>query len=262
MQEDGVIEEFVVRVEPFMFGYGVLYFVVSGEDADEVLKQIRQVGEPHFVVPCIGGITVCSIVVREKMQEKISMLNKVMNDIKILSIFEAGDLGHGSGLTKTDLRILRELGRDPRQRVEAVAHRAGYSTKTVTRCMARLQRNNGVQFTLVYDPRRFDNFIPHVIMVQIDGDVDKTARDLHERFSASYLQIPYIEKNQIVMFMYSDGIFRMDELTHAVRTVRNVRSVDLFIPKRILLFNKWLEDAISEAERLPGLHVNTRWVRR
>ena len=258
MREEGVIEKFAVRVEPSMFGYGVLYFAVSGEDVDEVLAQIRQVGEPYFVVPCIGGITVCSIIVKEDMQAKIKMASRLMRDVQILFVFESMGPGYESGLTKTDLRILGELIRDPRQKMGTVAYKTGYSTKTVTRCIARLQRNNGVQFTLVYDPRRFDNFIPHIIMVQTDMDMDKTFRDLNERFSDSYLQIPFIAKNQIVLFMYSDGIFEMDELTHAVRTVRNVKSADLFIPKRILLFNKWLEDTIREAEKLPGLHVDAR----
>ncbi len=258
MQEDGVIEGFTVKVEPSMFGHNVLYFAVSGEDIDEVLEQIRQVGEPYFVVPCIGGITVCSVVVRARMHEKVSRASRLMKDIQILFIFESEDPGYESDLTKTDLRILGELVKDPRQRMETVAYRTGYSTKTVARCIARLQRNNGVQFTLVYDPRRFDNFIPYVIMAQIDGDVGKTLKDLNKRFSDSYLQIPFIAKDQIVLFMYSDGIFRMDELTHEVRRVRNVKSANLFIPKRILLFNKWLEDAISEAEKLPGLHVNAR----
>lgn len=256
MQEDGFIEEFAVRVEPSMFGYGVLYFAVSGEDADDVLAQIRQVGEPYIVVPCIGGIILCSMIVRKGMHEKIEIASKMMKDVRILFIFEAGEPGYGSGLTKTDLRILGELVKNPRQGIETVACRTGYSTKTVTRCIARLQKNNGVQFTLVYNPRRFDNFIHHVIMVEIDGNVDAALRDLNERFSDSYLQIPFITNNQIVLFMYSDGIFRMDEMTHAVRTAKNVKSAHLFIPKRILLFNKWLKDTIREAERIPRLHLD------
>ena len=33
--------------------------------------------------------------------------------------------------------------------------------------------------------------------------------------------------------MYSDNIFEMDELTQKVRTSKNVKSTDLFIPKKI-----------------------------
>ena len=258
MQRDGIIREFSIRVEPSMFGYGVLYFAVSGEDANRILEQICLVGEPYVVVPCIGGITLCSIVVRENIQEKIEMINGLMKHVRMLFIFEAESPGYGPSLTKTDLRVLGELVRNPRQRIETVASKTCYSTKTVARCITRLQDNDGVQFTLACDPRRFDGFIYYVIMVQIDGDLDRTLGDINRQFSGSYLHIPFVARNQIVLFMSSDSIFRMDELTHEVRMVKNVRAADLFIPKKILLYNKWLEGAMDRAESLPGLHVDAR----
>ncbi len=66
-----IIEEFFIKVEPPVLGYGVLYFVVSGENINEILEQISLVGEPYVVVPCIGGITVCGIVVKENVKQKI-----------------------------------------------------------------------------------------------------------------------------------------------------------------------------------------------
>ena len=73
MEEKGIIEEFFIKVEPPVLGYGVLYFVVSGENINEILEQVSLVGEPYFVVPCIGGITVCGIVVKENVKQKIEL---------------------------------------------------------------------------------------------------------------------------------------------------------------------------------------------
>ena len=70
MIEKKIIEEFFVKVEPPVLGYGVLYFVVSGENIKEILEQVSLVGEPYFVVPCVGGITVCGIVYKRKCQSK------------------------------------------------------------------------------------------------------------------------------------------------------------------------------------------------
>ncbi len=63
MIKNGIIEFFTLKIEPPVLGYGVLYFVVTGEDLDKILQQVKLIGEPFFVVPCVGGITVCSIVV-------------------------------------------------------------------------------------------------------------------------------------------------------------------------------------------------------
>ena len=255
MQEKRIIEEFFIKVEPPVLGYGVLYFVVSGENISEILEQASLVGEPYFVVPCIGGITVCGISIKENIEQKIELAKKLMKDVRVLSIFEAENPGFSSNLTKTDLEILEELIRDPRQKIEQVARNTKMSTKTITRCIEKLHENEGIQFTLVYDPKKMENFIPHAILTWIEGDFKETLEKLNDLFSESYLQIPFIAKNQIVLFMYSDNIFKMDELTQKVRNVKNIKSADLFIPKKILFYGKWIEKAINDFKKSPKLHL-------
>ena len=255
MEEKKVIEKFFIKVEPPILGNDVLYFVVSGENIDEILEQISLVGEPYFVAPCIGGITVCSIVIKDNPDEKIELANKLMKDVRVLSIFEAESPGYDSNFTKTDFEILEELIKDPRQKIEQIAHNTNMSTKTITRCIEKLQKNEGIQFTLVYDPKKIDEFIPHAILAWIEGDLKETLDEMNEMFSESYLQIPFIAKNQIVLLMYSENIFKMDELTQKVRTIKNVKSADLFIPKKISFYVKWLEKAISDSKKSPKLHL-------
>jgi len=255
MEKREIIEEFFIKVEPPVLGYGVLYFVVSGENINEILEQVSLVGEPYFVVPCIGGITVCSIVVKENVKQKIELATKLMKDVRVLSIFEAESPGYNANLTKTDLEILEKLIKDPRQKIENIAKSTNLSTKTITRCIEKLQENNGIQFTLVYNSRKIENFIPHVILTWIEGNLKETLEIMNDTFSESYLQIPFIAKNQVVLFMYSDSIFKMDELTQKVRTIKNVKSADLFIPKRISFYTKWLEIAINDFKKSSKLHL-------
>ncbi len=255
MQEGGIIKEFFVKVEPPVLGYGVLYLVVSGENVSEILKQSSLVGEPYFVVPCVGGVTVCGISIKANMDQKIELAKRLMSQVRILSIFEAENPGFSSNLTKTDLEILRELIKDPRQRIEQIARDTGMSTKTIARCIEKLHENDGIQFTLVYDPVKIKDFIPHAVLVWIDGDLRETLERLDGMFSESYMQIPFIAKNQIVLFMYSDNIFKMDELTQKVRSVKNIRSADLFIPKEILFYTRWVERAIASFTKSSRLHL-------
>ena len=255
MEASGIIEKFFLKVEPPVLGYGVLYFVVSGENVNEVLEQVSLVGKPYVVVPCIGGITVCGIVVKENIEQKIDLANKLMKDVRVLSIFEAENTGFNSNLTKTDLEILEELIKEPRQRIEKIAKTTNMSTKTITRCIEKLNKNEGIQFTLIYNPRKIDGYIPHVILTWINGDFKKTLKNMNKIFSKSYLQIPFIAKNQIVLFMYSENIFKMDELTQKVRNVENVKSADLFIPKKISFYIDWLEKVIIDFKKSSKLHL-------
>ena len=256
MEKNKVIEKFFIKVEPPVLGNGVIYFVVSGENMDEVLEQISLVGEPFLVVPCIGGVTVCSIVIKENLEQKIELAKKLMKDVRVLSIFEAENPGFNSSFTKTDFEILEELIKDPRQKIEKIAENTNMSTKTITRCIDKFQKNEGIQFTLIYNPKRIENFIPHAILTWIDGNLKETLEIMDNVFSKSYLQIPFIAKNQIVLLMYSENIFKMDELTQKVRTIKNVKSADLFIPKKIMFYNKWLEKAITDSKKSSKLHIS------
>ena len=255
MEAGEIIEKFLVKVEPPVLGYGVLYFVVSGENIDEILEQLSLVGEPYLVVPCVGGVTVCSIVVKENLDQKIELASKLMKDVRVLSIFEAENPGFNSNLTKTDLEILEELIKDPRQKIERIAKNTNMSTKTITRCIEKLHDNEGIQFTLLYNPKKIEDFIPHAILTWIEGDLKETLEDMDNLFSESYLQKPFIAKNQIVLFMYSNNIFKMDELTQKVRSTKNVKSADLFIPKKISFYMKWIDKVIDDSKKSPRLHL-------
>lgn len=254
MKNMNIIEKFSTKVEPPVLGYGVLYIVVSGQNMEEMLKQVSLVGEPFFMVPCVGGITVCSVVIKESSEKKIKLVNQLMKDVRILSIFEANP-GFNTSLTRTDLEILECLIDNPRQKIEEISRNVTLSTKTVTRCIEKLQSSGGVQFTVIYDPTKIDSFIPHVILTWIKDKLEDTLSSIEEKFSDSFLQIPFIAKNQIVLFMYSKDIFEMDDLTQKVIEMKNVKTIDLFIPKKISLFDDWLKDAIITAKKSPKLHL-------
>ncbi len=255
MEDAKIIENFTIKVDPPVLGLGVVYIVVSGQDITEILEQISLVGNPFFVVPCVGGVSVCGIVVKGNLEEKIELANKLMKDVRVLSIFEAESPGFDSNLTKTDLEILEQLMKNPREKIENISKKTNFSTKTITRCIEKLNENEGIQFTLVYDPAKIKGFIPHAILTWIEGDLKKTLKKMEKQFSESFLQIPFIAKNQIVLFMYSKDIFEMDNLTQKVRNIENVKSADLFIPKKINFVNEWLEMAITESKNSPTLHL-------
>jgi DNA-binding Lrp family transcriptional regulator len=255
MQKNGIIEFFTLKIEPPVLGYGVLYFVVTGEDLDEILQQVKLIGEPFFVVPCIGGITVCSIVIKENIQQKIELAKNLMKDVRVLNIFEAENPGVSSNLTKTDLQIINELMNDPRQKIEDIAKKTRLSTKTVARSIEKLENDDAIQFTLIYEPTKLDGYIPFCILTWIDGDLKQTLNVLENEFSEHFMQNPFVAKNQIVLFMFSDDIFKLDEITQQVRKIPGILSADLFIPRKIAFPQEWIKIASKEAEKSPTLHL-------
>ena len=255
MKKTGVIEKFTLKIEPPVLGYNLFYVVVTGENIDDVLKQASLVGKPFLIVPCIGGITVCGIVVSENIEQKIELAKNLMKNVRVLSIFQAENIGIQSSFTKTDLEIIEKLIKNPRIRIEDLAKVTKLSTKTVTRALEKFQKNDAIVFTLIYDPVKLSGYIPYAIIVGVNEKLEEELKILEKKFSGSFLQKPFLAKNQIVLFMYSDDIFKLDYLTQKVRETEGVISADLFIPKKITFPINWILDAINSSKSSKKLHL-------
>jgi DNA-binding Lrp family transcriptional regulator len=254
MIENKIIEEFALKIEPPVLGYSVLYFVVTGKEIEDTIQKIKLVGDPFFVVPCVGGITVCCIVVREDPAKKIDLAKNLLRGVRVLSVFEAKNPEIRSDLTKTDIEIIDILLKDPRLKIEEIAKESGFSTKTVARSLEKLQNDEAIQFTVIYNPKNMKEFIPFVILVGVT-DVKKTLAKLSKVFSGSFLQNPFVHMNQIVLFMYTDNIYKMDDISGKVQGIEDIHSVDLFMPKKITFLNTWVKGAIIRAKKSKRLHL-------
>jgi len=255
MIQNKIIEEFALKIEPPVLGFSVLYFVVIGKEMDHILDQIRLIGEPFYVVPCVGGITVCSIVVKEDPAQKMQLAQNLLRDVRVLSVFEAKNPEIRSDLTKTDIEIIDILLKDPRLKMEEIASKSGFSTKTIARSLEKLQNDEAIQFTLIYNPKNMGEFIPFAVLVGVNKDIKKTLVKLDKVFSGSFLQNPFVHMNQIVLFMYTDNVYKMDDLARNVQDIEGIQSVDLFMPKTITFPQKWARDAIVQAKKSKRLHL-------
>ncbi len=255
MEKNGVIEKYTLKIEPPILGYNLFYVVVTGQNQEDILEQARLVGEPYLVVPCVGGVTVCGIVVNENVEKKIELAKKLMKDVRVLSIFQAENVGVPTNLTRTDLEIIEKLIKDPQAKIEDLAKSTKLSTKTVTRALEKFQKDDAILFTLVYDPVKLSGYIPYAIIVGVKDNLKETLVKLEKKFSKSFLQKPFLAKNQIVLFMYSDDIFKLDYLTQKVRETDGVFTADLFIPKKITFPIKWVTNAMKVAKTSKKLHL-------
>lgn len=255
MIKNGIIEDYTLKIEPPVFGYSLLYIVVTGQNINEILKQVELIGESFLVVPVIGGITVCGIVVKENVSQKIELAKGLMKDVRLLSIFEAENPGIRSDLTRTDVDIISELLKNPRAKIDDLAKKTRLSTKTITRSLQKLQNDEAIQFTMIYDPTKFGQYIPFVVLAWVAGDFNETLKSLKKEFSESFLMKPFLSKNQIVLVLFSNNIFELDSITQRVRLIKGVGSADLFIPKKITFPQKWIKNAIKEARASQKLHL-------
>ena len=255
MLKSKLIEKFTLKIEPHILGYNVIYLVTTGQDVNEIVKQVKLVGEPFFVVPCVGGYSACGIVVKGEVEQKIAIIKNMLKQVRILNIFEAEDAGIESNLTKTDLDVIEQLLKNPREQIDVVAKNAKISSKTVARSIEKLQENPAFQFTLTYDPGKIKPYIAHAVLCVVNGNIETLLKVLRKQFEEHFMQIPFIAKNQIALFLYSEDIFEMDEMVQKASDVENVVAVENFMPKKISLPQDWIRNGIKENRKSERLHL-------
>ena len=256
MQKLGIIEKFCLKVEPPLLGLNMFYIVVNTQNQKEIIKNVKLAGMPFAIVPCIGGNTVIGVIVKEDMKQKIELLEKLMENVRVMSVFEADNTKITHNLTRTDLEILNQLIEDPRKKIEQLSKDTKLSTKTINRGLEKLQDNELIQFTLVYDPSKIEGFLCYAVVAITQEDIPEMLKKFEKEFSEDYLMTPFLAKNQIVLFLYSENIFKMDEMTEKVAKVEGTITTELFIPKKIDMPEKWLEKRLETLTKSHTLHIS------
>ena len=129
------------------------------------------------------------------------------------------------------------------------------STKTINRALEKLQINDSIQFTLVFDPSKIEGFLCYAVVAITQEDIPKMLKRLEKEFSKDYLMTPFLAKNQVVLFLYSDNIFKTDEMTEKIANVEGVATTELFIPKKIDMPNAWLGNRLDLLTKSDTLHI-------
>ena len=145
--------------------------------------------------------------------------------------------------------------KDPREQIDVVAKNVKISSKTVARSIEKLQENTAFQITLTYDPAKIKPYISHAVLCVVNGNIENLLKTLEKQFEDHFMQIPFIAKNQIALFLYSEDIFEMDEMVQRASSVENVVAVDNFMPKKISLPQDTIRNGIKENRKSERLHL-------
>ena len=273
----GIITEFMLKIDPQALGYDIFYIAVTGKDPDKTGRRLAELGELFVVAPCVGGMTVYGIAVRgenfgsalnghstslstarsgsSRVYYAVRIAEMMSDDARILSIQEGRNMMMEFSPTKTDMRIIKELMEDPRMSISNISKKTELSTKTITRCIEKLQSHRGFEFTLMYDPTKIQGYVPYAVLIGANGDTSRIAERLERKFAKHFLQIPLMMNNQIALFLYSKDIYGADSIVQEVKEMSGVTATDLFIPKGVKMPQEWIRSAITEAEESPTLHL-------
>src|SRR5215217_7653458 len=143
MIRGGVIEKFVVRVNPAAFGYRIALVLVrtsNGITKDDVIQRVKQFGDLAYHVHHMGRTSVAALIIKKPLDDNIiQSLNERLNPAIVIGL-AVSELSLSTDLGETDLRIIRcLLLSGARTEISEIAKEVGISEKTTTRLLNRMK---------------------------------------------------------------------------------------------------------------------------
>jgi len=262
MERAGVIQNFTMKVEPPALGYGIIYLTVPSDDEVGIVKKLKLVGEPFFVVPCLGDIIACGIVVEKDVEQKTELVKNLIPNARIILTLDPTESEFRADLTKTDFKILEQLLKNPKEKIDNLAKSTSLSAKTVARTIEKFEKNPAIQFTIIYDPRKLEKFVAFALLAMVQNDVKKIKKDIEIEFGDHFWQVPFTAKELLVLFMYSDNIYNADTMRHKIKEINGVVFTEVFFPKKITMPTNWISNSIKNAALSQKLHVPIKQINR
>ena len=247
MVSSGVIEKFVVRVNPAAFGYKTAIVLVktnNGITRDDAIQRVKTFGDLAYYVHQMGKTSVAALLINESWDGNVV---KSLNDCLKPAIVSSIAVSHVPVSThprETDLRIIKcllQLG--ARAEISEIAKELGISEKTVTRRLDRMKEGRLLDFTLQSNPAAMIGYIQFCILIVAEkSHYLKVYERMYSEFQENILYHPsVIDPDDLLVFiLFGENVFKVDSVLAKVDSFDGVKMADAFIVTKVQFYDDWV----------------------
>jgi DNA-binding Lrp family transcriptional regulator len=268
--EDGIIQEFILHINPIIFGFQKDHLLVLNEedanslsgnnknrshvsslDIDQIIKRISMVEDLYLHVQLMHGSHTFLSAVRDGTDDKIPLLVDSLKPIvKMSRLLQRIPLAPSIKVKETDLKIIKTLMSDPKMNILDVAKRISLSTKTVARRLEKLNEDRIIGFSLLTDPlsMKGEGYIQFSIIIDIEKSTQKRVfEQIYHDFHEYFVYNPYVTpfEDIIQLRLCSIDMFTVDYITKQIKSYNGVKHVSLFFTTRQTYYKEWLPREIN-----------------
>lgn len=254
MVSTGVIEKFVVKVNPVALGYGIGCMLIIREhtaNTQDIVSRLNLLGDVSLHTKCMGGISTFCLAIKEGQEEKLTLLLDSLKPASVRIVFTSklsspspSLVGSKTQLTETDLRIIKCLVSNPRMDMNDIAREISVSARTVNRRLNKLKDDNVLKFFIICNPVHTLGYIQFALLINtIDRSAyHPTVMRIYEELGENILfQLPVTDPNNVITFLlFSQDIFTADSILKKVESYNGVKSVELFVLTDTTSYDGWI----------------------
>ncbi|TLX82121.1 MAG: AsnC family transcriptional regulator [Thaumarchaeota archaeon] len=255
MISSGVIERFVVLINPIIFGYEKLcVLIVKNIDKttieQDIFKKLSLLGDLVAYSEELEGSYIFRLYVKDITQYKIETVTDLLKPATVEAFFADFSPPPTMKIHSSDLEIMKCLLSDARKSVEKIGEETSLSPKTVARRLDKMRRNYVSQFTIsrnltsmrLTGYMEFDVLI-HVELARHKSVLEKIYRELDEYF----IFIPaWYQREVIVAVFFCANISTTKLILRRLESYNGVNKVESFIRTSITIDQNWLKREIDK----------------
>jgi DNA-binding Lrp family transcriptional regulator len=254
MQSSGVIDSFIVKVNPLVLGYNkicMLLLRVNSKAADEkhIRRSLSLLGDILYTGHVLGNISTFKLAVKKEAEEKLELLVDVIGQDLLIQNQTVVFQNVREQPTYTDFKIMRCLVDNPRMEISDIAEKISMSSKTVARRLEKMIENHVLDFTVQCNFTAIRGYIVSVVSANTEKGsyrkvLERSYADIKDSFC---VYSPMLSEQDVIYWLYfSNDVFALDSVIKRIESYQGVRKVDVFIPISIE-YHK--EVIIKEIER-------------
>ncbi len=253
----GVIEKFVVRVNPTTFGFKVAIVLLktsNGINKDDAIRQVKQLGDLAYHVHHMGRTCVAALIIEKSLDDTtIQSLNHLLKPATVVSISILERHVESIGISETDFRIIKcLLLLGARTEIADIAKEVGISEKTTTRRLIRMKDARILDFSIQCNPSVMVGYIQFVIPITTTKFHRRSVLEsMYSEFQANILYSPSVidSEDRLTFVLFSENIFTVDSVINKVSSFEGVKSADVYILTKWQYHDDWIRKEINN--RIP-----------
>jgi DNA-binding Lrp family transcriptional regulator len=255
MLANGVIQKFVVLINPIIFGYEKLcVLIVKNIDKrtkeQDIFKKLSLLGDLVAYSEELEGSYIFRLYVKDITQYKIEIVTDLLKPAKVKAFFADFSPPPTMKIHSSDLKIMKCLLSDARKSVGNISKESSLAPKTVARRLEKMRENYVSQFTIsrnltsirLTGYMEFDVLI-HVELLKHQNVLEKIYRELDEYL----IFIPaWYQREVIVAVFFCANISTTKLILRRLESYNGVNNVESFIRTSITINQNWLKREIDK----------------
>lgn len=263
MMYHDVIEKFVVRVNPSIFGLGIAILLIKTSNKitkDEVIQRIKRFGHLAYHIYHMGRTCVTALIIDKPLDDvTIHSIKQHLLPANIINISILNDDPVSITITETDFRIIKcLLLLGARTEIADIAREVGISEKTTTRRLARMKEANLIDFSIQCSPPVMIGYIQFAIpIITTKYHRGNVIEYMYSKFQENILYNPSVidSKDRMTFVLFAENVFTIDFILNMIISFKGVESADVYILTKWHYYDAWIITEIDNkvATRQPHL---------